>query len=170
MADSVTIEIEGANELLRKFDVARRDKNRVLRQAMADAAKVCARAMRSGIPARWRSIIRAKAYIDRSDTVVAAFGLSTKTKNARGTQPKGKKINDWFKAYWLNYGTLQGRDANHKFKYPVKPRHTAAANRRKNKSGIKAQNFFDVAIKGYEAKFSNEFSKSLQAHIEQLFK
>lgn len=166
---NVSLEIEGAEALLESFDVARRDRNKVMKSAMNDAAKACAKAMRSGIPSRWRGIIRSKGYITSDGTVGAAFGLSSKTKNARGNQPKQGTINDWFKAYWLNYGTLEGRDPHHEFSSPVKHDKTTAARRRKNRTGIKAQNFFDPAINGYENRFTEEFAKAMDKRIEKLF-
>ena len=39
----------------------------------------------------------------------ALVGAFNKVKNG------GKEPDDWFKAYWQNYGTLKHRDPGHKF-------------------------------------------------------
>lgn len=168
MAD-FSMQIEGADALVASFNVARRDRNKVLRVAMRDAAKACAKAMRPGIPARWRGIIRSKAKIDPDGTVSAAFGLSISTKNAKGHQPATGTIKDWYKAYWLNYGTLEGRDPSHHFSTPVKHSTTTAARNRRGQSGIPAQRFFDEAISGYEQRFVSELEKAVEKNVDKMF-
>ena len=71
---------------------------------------------------------------------------------------------DWFKAYWKNYGTLTHRDPGHKFDYPIKPDNWAAAKRRRNRVGQKHENFYDGAVNGPA---QNAFLRAFQDYIKQ---
>lgn len=157
MANAVYIDIEGADELIRKFGVARRNKNRVLKQAMSDAAKKCASFVRGKTPSRWKSLVRGSAWINRRDTVSASFGASYK-----------KNQFDWQKAYWLNYGTYSKRDTNHKYRYARK-RGTADWGQG-GSMNTKYYHFFEQAIQGFEPKFRTEFESALNRRIMKLFK
>jgi hypothetical protein len=62
----------------------------------------------------------------------------------QGHQNKAGNVDDWFKAYWLNYGTLSKRDPEHQFRTPVKHKGSAAAARRKFTEGLEPRKFFEA--------------------------
>ena len=87
----------------------------------------------------------------------------------QGHQNPKHAIDDWFKAYWLNYGTLGNRDPEHHFQTAVKHRKTKAASRRKNAEGIKPRKFFEASIEGWEDTFTEAFSASLKKQEDKLY-
>ena len=155
MADGITIEVD-VDDVLESFDVARRDRNKVKKQAMGDAAKKTATFVKGRTPARWKSLTKGTSWISGEGTVGASFGM---------TRKKGE---DWFKAYWLNYGTYSKRDPEHKFRYARKRRTASWGNG--GKPNTTYYHFFENAIPGWERKFSAEFTKALQKRIDKLFK
>ena len=84
--------------------------------------------------------------------------------------PAKEKIPDWFKAYWLNYGTLEGRDPSHTFQRKVRPLTSSVASRRKNKLGIAYRNFFEKSTEGWTDVFVEAYEKYLADQQEQLVK
>lgn len=164
------ITISGLDDCLKLFDNAPENLRKVSKTALRDASREVTRFVRNRTPKRWRRLVKYKVVRLRSNrNLNAVFGMFN-TKVAQGHQnPTGAKIDDWFKAYWLNYGTLENRDPGHKFDYPVKHRGTIAAKRRKNTEGIKPRNFFEQAIQGWEDKFVRAFSNSLNRQENALY-
>ena len=71
---------------------------------------------------------------------------------------------DWFKAYWKNYGTLTHRDKSHKFDYPVKHLNR----KRRNEVGQPHENFYDGAIGPAQDAFLRSFQDSVKAQEDKL--
>lgn len=159
MANGVTI--EGLDEALRYCDSGAADEMlKACRKAMRAGTAQVKKRLKAQTPERWRHLLKTKAGISRQGNLTGSVGLYN-GKQKQGHQNRSSQIDDWFKAYWANYGTLENRDPNHEFQQPVKKQGTAAASRRKNKGGQKAQNFFEKGTEGAASTFIQAFRESL---------
>ena len=146
------IKIEGVEDCIRMFEKAPENMMKISQKAMREASKATAKQIRQGIPKRWRKIVKYKVK-NYDGKLSARVGLYGTNKNF-----------DWFKAYWANYGTLQGRDPSHQFERKIKRN----VKRRNNKGQI-AQNFFEASIKNWETTFVNKFESEVTKHEQELY-
>lgn len=166
MAAGITI--QGLDDCLRFFDQAPENLMKVSRTALRDGAKAVAKVSRQRLPKRWRSLVRYKVLRNYKGNLQVLWGLFNGHQRQGHQNPKNA-IDDWFKAYWLNYGTLGNRDPEHHFQTAVKHRKTAAAARRKNTEGIKPRKFFEASIAGWEGVFVEAFAASLKKQEDKLY-
>lgn len=166
MANAITI--QGLDDCLRFFDQAPENLMKVSRTAMRDGGKEVSKMARQRLPKRWRKLVRSKVLRSYKGNIQVLWGLFNGHQQ-QGHQNKNGAIDDWFKAYWLNYGTLANRDPEHHFQTPVKHRKTAAAARRRSTEGIKPRKFFEAAIQGWEDRFTEAFSASLKNQEDKLY-
>ena len=88
----------------------------------------------------------------------------------QGHHNKGQEpVDDWFKFYWMNYGTLTRRDPNHEFERPIKHDDTVSAKNRRNSKGQRHLNFYEKAIEGYEDEFYSAMSKHIAENIDDCY-
>ena len=153
------ITISGLDDCLRYFDNAPEELVKATRKAMRDASTKTSKMIKQRIPKRWNRLMKYK--VSNKGHLLATIGMFN-GHQSQGNQPKGGKIDDWFKSYWLNYGTLDKRDPEHHFDNPVKHRSTAAAKRRRNTAGIEPRKFFEEAIQGWQTTFVETFTESLK--------
>ena len=146
------INIEGVEDCIRMFEKVPENMMKISQKAMREASKATAKQIRQGIPKRWRKIVKYKVK-NYDGKLSARVGLYGTNKNF-----------DWFKAYWANYGTLQGRDPNHQFERKIK-RNV----RRRNNKGQSAQNFFEASITDWETIFVNKFESEVMRHEQELY-
>lgn len=158
------IKIEGLDDCLKMFENAPKRELKICQKAMKDASRQVVKSIKRGCGA-FGKMAAAKVKKARDGGLSATIGLF----NKEGGRDGGK-VPNWFKAYWANYGTLEGRDPNHKFQYPVKHRGTSAAQNRRNKGGQKARNFFEGAIQGWDDTFVKAFEDSLRRQQDDLLK
>ena len=166
MAAGITI--QGLDDCLRFFDQAPENLMKVSRTALRDGAKAVTKVSRQRLPKRWRGLVRYKVLRNYKGNLQVLWGLFNGHQRQGHQNPKNA-IDDWFKAYWLNYGTLDNRDPEHHFQTAVKHRKTAAAARRKNTEGIKPRKFFEASISGWEGTFTEAFSASLKKQEDKLY-
>lgn len=167
MAEGITI--SGLQDCIKFFDNAPENMMKATRKALREASKETTKLVRAKTPKRWRRMLRYKVVKTYKGDLNAVFGLFN-NKMAQGHQnPNGSQIDDWFKAYWLNYGTLDKRDPEHQFQRPVKHSKTAAARRRKNTAGIAPRKFFEQAIAGWSDPFVRAFQESLRKQENELY-
>ena len=151
----MTFEIQGLDDCLRWMDKAPENCIKVSRAAMRDASRAVSKKMRQRTPKRWRRLVKFAVNKNANGTLAAWIGLFNGHQQ-QGHQNKDEKaIDDWFKAYWANYGTLTHRDQSHTFKYGIKNR------KRRNDVGQRPMNFFEAAANGAESEFVDAFSKAL---------
>lgn len=163
------ITISGLDDCLKLFDQAPANLVEVSRTALKDASKVTTRQIRGRLPKRWRGMVRYKVMKTyQKGDLHALLGLFNGHQR-QGHQNKAGNVDDWFKAYWLNYGTLSKRDPEHQFRTPVKHRGTAAAARRKFAEGIEPRKFFEASIKGWQGTFVEAFGKSIKNQEDKLY-
>lgn len=156
-----TIHIEGLDDCLRCMDAAPGNVLEMVQGAFRDASKKTARQIRMKTPAKFRRLVRYKVFQGQiSGNTNVLIGLF----NVKKRKDSGDEVFDWFKAYWKNYGTLQNRDPNHDFVYPVK-RNV----KRRNNVGQMPERFFEAAIAGWEQPFFDNFQEALKQREDQLY-
>lgn len=161
------VKVEGVPQLMRAFDQAPANLMKIARTAMRAGAKATATQIRTGVPGQWSGLTKAKVGKTYRGELYASAGLRSK---GHRTEQSGKEVDDWFKAYWANYGTLENRDPNHRFANPVRRSTTAVALRRRNRRGQKAQNFFENAIRGWDDTFMRAFTESIEKQKDKILK
>jgi len=155
--------IEGLTDTLKFFDAQPANAKRLVNKAMKDGAKAGAKAIRREIPTRWRKLIRTSGGVDARSEIWSRFGAYN-NRVAQGHQPKqyegrdAQGITDWFKFYWLNYGTLARRDQSHNFTRKVRPKVPT----RRNNIGVAPRNWFDRAVPAGKQGFKDAFEASVQ--------
>lgn len=151
----MTFEIQGLDDCLRWMDKAPENCIKVSRAAMRDASRAVSKKMRQRTPKRWRRLVKFAVNKNVDGTLSAWIGLFNGHQQQGHQNKDAKAIDDWFKAYWANYGTLTHRDQSHTFKYGIKNR------KRRNNVGQRPMNFFEAAANGAESEFVDAFSKAL---------
>ncbi len=155
--------ITGLEDALNCFDQAPKNLLKVVRKALKDGGRQAAKEIRKAMPRRFKRLVSYKVVKGAvSGDYSALIGAFNKVKS--GTS----EPDDWFKAYWKNYGTLTHRDPSHKFDYPIKPDHWAAAKRRRNRVGQPHENFYDGAIAPARDSFVRAFQDSLKQQEDKL--
>jgi hypothetical protein len=152
--------IEGLEDCIKCLDAAPENVLKMTKTAMKKASSVTVRDIRSGVPRQWRKMVKSKVIKNTSGNLTALIGMFNIHEGTKGEA--------WFHAYWKNYGTLKGRDPNHKFDFPVK-RTSHAVSSRNGESGEAYANFFETSIIGAEEKFLKEFENQLAKQEEQLY-
>lgn len=155
-----TIYIEGVEDVLRMFDDAPKELQKSGRKAMAAAGRKVAAQIKRNIPSRWKKLIRSNAKVARSGDIWANMGMFNRHEQ-EGAQA-GAPIDDWFKAYWKNYGTLTRRDPSHHFDNKIRGKNTPKGRRRRNDIGQPYHRFFESSVEGWESLFYQEFEQSLR--------
>lgn len=155
------IRIEGLEDTLKYFDEAPDKLLKLSQKASREGAKAVGKKLRSGLPKNFKKLTKYKVKKTGSGELSITIGLYN-------NQGRPEKAPDWFKAYWLNYGTLEGRDPSHHFSNAIKRRHTSAAKNRRNKEGIQARNFYEGAIRGWEDVFIRAFEEALKKNEDDL--
>lgn len=162
------VEIRGLDDVLRTLETAPKETRDVAVKSMKTASRKTANMLKKRTPKRWRNLVGYRVGISRYTGRISARMGYYNSRAARGKRGKDEdRAFDWFKAYWNNYGTLSRRDPRHYFKEPVKPQHYTAAKNRRNRKGIRAQNFFEKAIQGWETIFLAAFRTSFDANFEK---
>ena len=159
---SMSIRIEGLDDCLKALDRLPENALRMTEAALKEAAQPVAKRMRSKMPARFRKLIKAKVIKaerrlnGNSTAIIGAF---------KRRKQDEKEVNDWFKMYWQNYGTLSRRDPGHEFVYPIKK-----GKRRRNNVGQGHLNFFEVAAEGWDQMMYDNFIAALKKRDKELLK
>ena len=162
--------IEGMSDCLKWTEKAPEEMVKLAKKAMRSGGKAVAKVMRSRIDSRWRSLVKYKITGGSNDRDLNCGIGFFNTHVRQGHRNAGQKpADDWFKAYWANYGTLTRRDPNHRFEKPIRHASTAAARRRRNNIGQPHLNFFEKAQQGYEDTFYNNFASTLAENIEDCY-
>jgi len=156
--------ITGLDDCLKCFDNAPGNMLKLVRKALKEGGKEAAKEIRKVTPRRFKRLVSYKVVKGTlSGDYSALVGAFNKVKS--GTS----EPDDWFKAYWKNYGTLTKRDRDHKFDYPVKPAHWAAAKRRRNNVGQPHENFYDGAVNGpAQTAFLRKFEDCIKSNEDYL--
>lgn len=151
--------ITGLDDCLKCFDKAPGNLLKIVRQALKDGGKQAAKELRKAMPRRFKRLVSNKVVKGAvSGDYSALIGAFNKVKS--GTD----EPDDWFKAYWKNYGTLANRDKSHKFDYPIKKLN----HKRRNEVGQPHENFYDGAIDPASQAFIRAFRDSIKSQEDKL--
>ena len=154
--------IEGLDDCLKCLDTAPENVVKMTKNAMREGGKAASRVIRAKTPARWRRLVGYKVSKGQlSGNTYALVGYFNKGKS-KGT---AGAIDDWFKAYWKNYGTLARRDASHNFSNPVKRN----VRGRRNNVGQPATLFFEQSLSGCYERFLSAFRDSMSKQEQTLY-
>lgn len=160
---STSIRIEGLDDCMKAFDRLPANALRMTEASMKEAAQPVAKKIRAGMPKEFRKLIKTKLIKaerrmnGNSTVIVGAF---------KRKRQSDKEVNDWFKMYWQNYGTLTHRDPGHEFVFPIKK----GTRRRRNNVGQPHKNFFDDAIRGWEQLIYDNFLAAMKRRENELLK
>ena len=142
------VEIEGVDEALQILEEFPIKADKVVNEALREAAKAGAQLIRPKMPNKtFRKAVKYKVK-DGEEYTFANVGILRPKK-------QGDQRWAWMRAYWKNFGTLANRDTAHKFTYARKPKY---ANR---KGGIKPAHFFEPALSGVDDTMKKRFEESL---------
>ncbi len=158
----LSIRVEGLDDCLKALDRLPENALRMTEAALKEAAQPVAKRMRSKMPARFRKLIKSKVIKaerrmnGNSTAIIGAF---------KRRKQDEKEVNDWFKMYWQNYGTLSHRDPGHEFVFPIKK-----GKRRRNNVGQDHLNFFEAASEGWDQMMYNNFIAAIKKRDKELLK
>ena len=130
---------------------------------MKEAGREATKVIRNGTPKRWRRLVKFKVVTTRDRQLNTGMGLFNNHQHQGHQSRKGAPMDDWFKAYWANYGTLKHRDPNHVFTKPIKNN-----KKRRNEEGQRAENFFEAAIRGIDDVYYKKFEEAFFKRADQL--
>ena len=133
-------------EILKDYPI---NADKVVKTAMRKASQALAKDLKKKLP-RYKGLIKSKVY--GKYVLVSKIGLYGSKSSKDG------KMTDWFKAYWSNYGTLEGRDPSHHFEKKVG----------QGRGGIRHRNFFDKSLEGGDRILIDAFNKELQKQAEKV--
>lgn len=151
--------ITGLDDALKCFDQAPKNLLKVVKSALKDGGKQAAKEIRKAMPRRFKRLVSYKVVKGSlSGDWSALVGAFNKAKS--GTD----EPDDWFKAYWKNYGTLTKRARDHKFDYPIKK----LGRKRRNEVGQDAEKFYDGSIGPAQNAFLRAFQDSIKAQEDKL--
>ena len=162
--------IEGMADCLRWTEKAPEDMVKLAKKAMRSGGKAVTKAVTPRVDSRWRRLVKYKVTGGRNERDVNCGIGFFNNHDRQGHHNAGSApVDDWFKAYWANYGTLTRRDPEHRFTKPIKHSSTRAASRRRNDVGQPHLNFFERALEGYEDIFYDAFSEYMAQNIEECY-
>lgn len=145
------ITVEGVDEVSRYLRDFPKEADKVIKTAARKAAREWMKRVKGVLPKKeWGRLIKVKVK-KKKDNIMLSAGLY-------GDLKAGKEVTEYMKAYWMNYGTLEGRDPDYNFKTPVKP----ASKYRKNNKGQQAELFFEKATHGAEKDIVNKIEKAVE--------
>ena len=153
--------VEGVEEFTAAVDkVLYGEADKVVKQAMTDAAKVAVKQLKGVLPKpMFKSLAKYKFKqgVKYKFLNVGLFDRHKTLPQAGYPDTKGNNKPIWHLAYWLNYGTLNRRDRSHQFRERIKSRSI------KSRRGVRPQNFYDKnqeALTGaYKGAFVEAFDK-----------
>ena len=152
--------ITGLDDCLKCFDQAPKNLRKVVRTAMKVGARQAAKEIRKAMPRRFKRLVSYKVKKGRvSHDLNAEVGAFNRVKGTGGER------DDWYKAYWKNYGTLSRRDKTHQFTEPIKK----LGRKRRNEVGQPQENFYDKAIQPAQAAYLRAFQDSVKQQEDKLY-
>lgn len=155
------IEIEGMDRVEKWLEDYPKATKSLIRRAMRRAAKPELARSNAALQARIHAGESKLKFYSRKDNIMLSLGFFG---TGEDHNKIGKDVSDkwaWYRAYWINYGTLEGRDPKHKFKKAIKE------NTNKNNSfGIMHENFFEYAMIGAEERIANDMMDTVLKSID----
>ena len=157
MAVKVQIDASEVEALMRRYpEKMLKLTKKSMRSAASESAKIIRRA---GNP-RFASLVGYKVASGKlSGDLSAAVGYF------RSRQKEKSDVDDWFKAYWSEYGTLENRYAGHKFQ------RRRAARSRHFRGGIMPRLLYEGcksdAVDAYQRRLEKEMVKNFDKEFRK---
>ncbi len=157
MAVKVQIDASEVEALMRRYpEKMLKLTKKSMRSAAAESAKIIRRA---GNP-RFASLVGYKVASGKlSGNLSAAVGYF------RSRQKEKSDVDDWFKAYWSEYGTLENRYAGHRFQ------RRRAARSRHFRGGIMPRLLYEGcksdAVDAYRRRLEKEMVKNFDKEFKE---
>lgn len=157
MAVKVQIDASEVEALMRRYpDKMLKLTKKGMRSAASESAKIIRRA---GNP-RFASLVGYKVASGKlSGDLSAAVGYF------RSRQKEKSDVDDWFKAYWSEYGTLENRYAGHRFQ------RRRAARSRHFRGGIMPRLQYEGcksdAVDAYQIRLEKEMVKNFEKEFKK---
>ena len=157
MAVKVQIDASEVEALMRRYpEKMLKLTKKSMRSAASESAKIIRRA---GNP-RFASLVGYKVASGKlSGDLSAAVGYF------RSRQKEKSDVDDWFKAYWSEYGTLENRYAGHKFQ------RRRAARSRHFRGGIMPRLQYEGcksdAVDAYQTRLEKEMVKNFEKEFKK---
>ena len=157
MAVKVQIDASEVEALMRRYpEKMLKLTKKSMRSAASESAKIIRRA---GNP-RFASLVGYKVASGKlSGDLSAAVGYF------RSRQKEKSDVDDWFKAYWSEYGTLENRYAGHRFQ------RRRAARSRHFRGGIMPRLQYEGcksdAVDAYQIRLEKEMVKNFEKEFEK---
>lgn len=157
MAVKVQIDASEVEALMRRYpDKMLKLTKKSMRSAASESAKIIRRA---GNP-RFASLVGYKVASGKlSGDLSAAVGYF------RSRQKEKSDVDDWFKAYWSEYGTLENRYAGHRFQ------RRRAARSRHFRGGIMPRLQYEGcksdAVDAYQIRLEKEMVKNFEKEFKK---
>ena len=157
MAVKVQIDASEVEALMRRYPEKMLNlTKKSMRSAASESAKIIRRA---GNP-RFASLVGYKVASGKlSGDLSAAVGYF------RSRQKEKSDVDDWFKAYWFEYGTLENRYAGHRFQ------RRRAARSRHFRGGIMPRLLYEGcksdAVDAYQRKLEKEMVKNFEKEFKK---
>ena len=157
MAVKVQIDASEVEALMRRYPEKMLNlTKKSMRSAASESAKIIRRA---GNP-RFASLVGYKVASGKlSGDLSAAVGYF------RSRQKEKSAVDDWFKAYWSEYGTLENRYAGHRFQ------RRRAARSRHFRGGIMPRLLYEGcksdAVEAYQRRLENEIVKNFEKEFKK---
>lgn len=157
MAVKVQIDASEVEALMRRYPEKMLNlTKKSMRSAASESAKIIRRA---GNP-RFASLVGYKVASGKlSGDLSAAVGYF------RSRQKEKSDVDDWFKAYWSEYGTLENRYAGHRFQ------RRRAARSRHFRGGIMPRLLYEGcksdAVEAYQRRLEKEMVKNFEKEFKK---
>ena len=157
MAVKVQIDASEVEALMRRYpEKMLKLTKKSMRSAASESAKIISRA---GNP-RFASLVGYKVASGKlSGDLSAAVGYF------RSRQKEKSDVDDWFKAYWSEYGTLENRYAGHRFQ------RRRAARSRHFRGGIMPRLLYEGcksdAVDAYQRRLEKEMVKNFDKEFKK---
>ena len=157
MAVKVQIDASEVEALMKRYpDKMLKLTKKSMRSAASESAKIIRKA---GNP-RFTSLVGYKVASGKlSGDLSAAVGYF------RSRQKEKSDVDDWFKAYWSEYGTLENRYAGHRFQ------RRRAARSRHFRGGIMPRLLYEGcksdAVEAYQRRLENEIVKNFEKEFKK---
>ncbi|MBR5979434.1 MAG: hypothetical protein IK029_01430 [Oscillospiraceae bacterium] len=161
------MKIEGTKEACAFLEAYPKETKKIISKALRYAVNPVAKKVKSAVPyPKWQTLVRVKA--NESKVTGRLYAVAGMLDNGQSSVKGG--ITDWFKAYWMNYGTLQRRDHAHKFVRGPRGKNSRNKMGQPNPKGKAQQyyHFYDKAVDGMDVDLTNRFLKSIERQHEQL--
>lgn len=163
MANAAYVKIEGVDALNRLFEQLGDNADKSIKKAMRKASRATVRRIKDAIPQELTDEAREltiKANVKAARSKSSA-GIICETGVFGELRGNGGEIPAWFKYYWKNSGTMDGRDPQHYFSNPTRKGSP------KNPAGQKAQRFFERATDGEAERIADEVVSELKSLIDK---